>query len=95
MQTIKRAIEWTTAFKRDYKREKKTYIQLEIILAPVLEALAGDNQLDAKYRDHAMSGDWKNSRNCHVKPDLVLIYQKPDAETLQLIRLGSHSELGI
>ena len=95
MQTIERAIEWTTAFKRDYKREKKTYTQLEIILDPILEALAVDSQLDAKYRDPAMSGDWKNNRNCHVKPDLVLIYQKPDAETLLLIRLCSHSELGI
>ena len=34
-------------------------------------------------------------RDCHVKPDLVLIYQKPDADTLRLVRLGSHSELGL
>jgi mRNA interferase YafQ len=47
-----------------------------------------------KYRDHALSGDWKDHRDCHVKPDLVLIYRKPDADRLQLVRLGSHSELG-
>ena len=34
-------------------------------------------------------------RDCHVKPDLVLIYQKPNADTLRLVRLGSHSELGL
>ena len=44
---------------------------------------------------HALTGDWKDYRDCHVKPDLVLIYQKPDADVLRLVRLGSHSELGL
>ena len=44
--------------------------------------------------DHALSGEWADHRDCHVKPDLVLIYQKPDAGTLRLVRLGSHAELG-
>ena len=44
---------------------------------------------------HALTGDWKDHRDCHVKPDLVLIYQKPDADVLRLVRLGSHSELGL
>ncbi|WLV67219.1 type II toxin-antitoxin system YafQ family toxin [Pseudomonas aeruginosa] len=48
-----------------------------------------------RHRDHALTGDWKDHRDCHVKPDLVLIYQKPDADTLRLVRLGSHSELGL
>ena len=90
-----RDIEWTSAFKRDFKREKKTYRQLENILDPVLQALTTDCPLDEKYRDHALTGNWQNSRDCHVKPDLILIYQKPDTETLLLVRLGSHSELGI
>ncbi|ABV85292.1 MULTISPECIES: type II toxin-antitoxin system mRNA interferase toxin, RelE/StbE family [spotted fever group] len=38
--------------------------------------------------------NWKDCRDCHIKPDLVLIYRKPDADTLELIRLGSHSALG-
>ena len=84
MQTIERAIEWTAAFKRDFKREKKTYMQLEIMLDPILQVLIVDGSLDVKHRDHAISEDWKNNRNCHVKPDLALIYQKPDAETLLL-----------
>lgn len=41
------------------------------------------------------SGEWKDHRDCHVKPDLVLIYRKPDDRVLPLVRLGSHSELGL
>jgi mRNA interferase YafQ len=40
-----------------------------------------------------LSGDWAGCRECHVRPDLLLIYRKPDADTLRLARLGSHSEL--
>ena len=50
--------------------------------------------LERRHHDHALSGDWRDHRDCHVKPDLVLIYQQPDAATLRLVRLGSHSELG-
>ena len=39
-------------------------------------------------------GEWKDHRDCHIKPDLLLIYRKPDARSLELVRLGSHSELG-
>jgi mRNA interferase YafQ len=40
-----------------------------------------------------LAGDWAGYRECHIKPDLLLIYKKPDDETLRLARLGSHSEL--
>ena len=56
-------------------------------------ALAIDKPLDAKYRDHDLSGDWPDSWKYHVKPDLLLIYRKSDADTLRLARLGSHSAL--
>ncbi|MGA7697918.1 MAG: type II toxin-antitoxin system YafQ family toxin [Candidatus Sulfotelmatobacter sp.] len=46
-----------------------------------------------KNHDHGLSGAWRDHRECHLKPDLLMIYRKPDAEVLQLIRLGSHSEL--
>ncbi|ABY73292.1 type II toxin-antitoxin system mRNA interferase toxin, RelE/StbE family [Rickettsia rickettsii] len=45
-------------------------------------------------RDHALIGNWKDCRGCHIKADLVLIYRKPDADTLELIQLGSNSTLG-
>ena len=92
-----REIDWTGQFKRDYKPEGKGQhrLTLDDALIAVVENLANDVVLEAKFRDHALTGDWKDCRDCHVKPDLVLIYQKPDASTLRLVRLGSHSELGI
>jgi mRNA interferase YafQ len=64
-------------------------------LTAVLKALVHDEPLAERYHDHALTGDWKDHRDCHIKPDLILIYRKPDAEVLQLVRLGSHAELGI
>ena len=61
----------------------------------VVENLANDVVLEPKFCDHALTGQWKDNRDCHIKPDLVLIYQKPDVATLRLVRLGWHSELGI
>ena len=92
-----RRIERTTQFKRDYKREAKGphRMTLDEDLASALKVLAGDQTLDPRYRDHALSGDWKDHRDCHIKPDLVLIYRKPDEELLQLVRLGSHSKLAL
>lgn len=92
-----RQIERTGQFKRDHKREAKGQHRatLDAGLVSVLVTLAGNQPLEPRYRDHALTGDWKDHRNCHVKPDLVLIYQKPDADTLRLVRLGSHSELGL
>ena len=92
-----RQIERTGQFKRDYKREAKGRHRatLDTDLVSVLVALAGDQPLESRHCDHALTGDWKDHRDCHVKPDLVLIYQKPDADTLRLVRLGSHSELGL
>ena len=92
-----RTIEWTTRFKRDYRREKKGQLgrSLDSLLSEILPVLQADEPLAERHRDHALTGDWKEHRDCHIRPDLVLIYQKPDAETLRLVRLGSHSELGL
>ena len=92
-----RTIERTGQFKRDYKRTARSRYRatLDADLVPVLVALANDRLLETRHRDHELTGDWKDFRDCHVKPDLVLIYQKPDADTLRLVRLGSHSELGL
>jgi mRNA interferase YafQ len=91
-----RRIERTTRFKRDYKREAKgaQRTTLEGPFAEVVTALANDQALAEKYRDHALTGNWKDYRDCHIRPDLVMIYRKQDNDVLQLVRLGSHSELG-
>lgn len=84
MRTIDRA----SSFKRDYKREAKGRHRatLDSVLRPVLVALATDQTLDIKYRDHDLSGDWAGYRECHIKPDLLLIYRKSDADLLKLPR---------
>ena len=90
-----RTIDRSSAFKRDYKREAKGQHRatLDANLIPVLMALADDHSLEPRHRDHDLSGEWAGYRDCHVKPDLVLIYRKPDADILRLARLGSHSEV--
>jgi mRNA interferase YafQ len=92
-----RTIEWTGQFKRDYRRESKGRyrVTLDRELFSVVELLANDLPLEANRRDHPLIGDWKDHRDCHIRPDLVLIYQKPDGTILRLVRLGSHSELGL
>ena len=90
-----REIRRSTAFRRDYKRERagRHGRQLDALLTEALSLLADDEALPPPYRDHALAGDWKGYRDCHLKPDLLLIYRKPDPATLDLARLGSHSEL--
>ncbi|SMB30481.1 Toxin of the YafQ-DinJ toxin-antitoxin system [Sterolibacterium denitrificans] len=66
---------------------------LDDALRAVIVPLALDQPLDAHYRDHDLSGNWAGYRECHIKPDLLLIYRKSDNNTLRLARLGSHSEL--
>jgi len=62
-------------------------------VSTVVELLVSDQVLPENTRDHALTGDWAGYRECHLKPDLLLIYRKPEVDTLRLARLGSHSEL--
>jgi mRNA interferase YafQ len=70
-------------------------VTLDADLFPLVDTLANDQPLEPRHRDHVLSGDWKDHRDCHVKSDLVLIYRKPTDDSLQLVRLGSHFELGL
>ena len=92
-----RDVKYTSRFQRDYKREKsgKRGKRLDALLMEVVNLLAADAPLPRRNFDHPLSGEWSDHRDCHVRPDLVLIYRNPDDETLQLVRLGSHSELGL
>lgn len=92
-----RKIEYTGQFKRDYKRESKGKYRaiLDTELMPVIKSLACELPLEPRYHDHALVGEWKDHRDCHIKPDLVLIYRKLNNEVLQLVRIGSHSELNL
>ena len=68
---------------------------IESTLDEVTKLLAADEQLPSSFRDHKMKGSLKRYRNCHLRPNLVLWYAKIESDTLQLVALGSHAELGI
>ena len=93
MRTISR----TKRFKRDYKREKsgRHSKTLDTDLRKVLELLVADEPLPYHNFDHPLVGEWSDHRDCHIKPDLVLIYRKSDDDRLELVRLGSHNELDL
>jgi mRNA interferase YafQ len=92
-----RIVKYTRRFKRDYRREKSGVLgrKLDALLGEVVDLLLADKPLPQRNVDHQLTGEWKDHRDCHLRPDLVLIYRKPDVDSLELVRLGSHSELGL
>lgn len=96
MRSSMREIRYTSRFKRDYRREKsgRHGETLDADLMHVVDLLASDIPLPIQSVDHPLVGEWADHRDCHIRPDLILIYRKPDNEHLDLVRLGSHSELG-
>lgn len=92
-----REIRRTTRFKRDYKREKSGRHSkiIDAALMEVVKLLATDAPLPDANVDHPLLGEWADHRDCHIRPDLILIYRKPDEKHLDLVRLGSHSRLGL
>jgi len=81
----------STQFARDLKRMKKMGKDFDK-LKVLVRALAEGQTLAPRHRDHPLIGPWKNSRDCHVEPDWVLIYAS-DKNSLRLERTGSHSDL--
>jgi mRNA interferase YafQ len=69
--------------------------QLDIELLKAVTMLAQDEPLPRRYFDHSLAGEWNDHRDCHIRPDPVLIYRKPDESSLDRDRLGSHGELGL
>jgi len=92
-----RIVRHTGRFRRDYKREKagRHGRRLDTELLQTVALLAEDLPLRRRHFDHALGGDWRDHRDCHIRPDLIPIYRKPDNQHLDLVRLGSHSELGL
>lgn len=85
-------LEYSTQFKKDFKKIAKLPISDIVEVGHVIKQLQLGETLPVKYVDHPLSGDWQHYRDCHVKPDLVLIY-KIDSSSLKLARIGTHSEL--
>ena len=92
-----RIVKYTSRFRRDYRREKsgRHGRHLDAELLETVTMLVKDEPLPRRYFDHPLGGEWSDHRDCHIRPDLILIYRKPDDTSLELVRLGSHSALGL
>lgn len=86
-----RTVRFSSRFKKDLKRIKRRGIDSSV-LQTIIKRLAYDEPLDAKFRDHALVGNYSGSRECHLKPDWLLIYRLVD-DQLILVRTGSHADL--
>ena len=83
----------SSRFQRDLKKIKKRNYDISL-LERVLKMLAAGEELPAKYRDHALIGDFTGCRECHIAPDWLLIYELSEEELiLYLTRTGTHSDL--
>ena len=81
----------TTSFKKDYKKLSN---KEKILLKPVITILAKGKKLDEDFKDHKLIGNYLGCRECHIQPDLLLIYRiDNDILELALVRAGSHSKL--
>ncbi len=86
-------VKFTNQFKKDLKLAKKQGKDIDKLFE-VIEKLGNGEKLDAKYRDHDLTGNYKGCRECHVDSNWLLVYEVIDVVlVLMLYRVGSHSEL--
>ena len=90
---MKYDLQFTSQFKKDLKLAKKQNKDLGKLFE-VIDILANGETLDAKYKDHSLTGNYRGTRECHVEPNWLLIYEiRGGVLVLMLYRLGSYSEL--
>lgn len=88
---MSKRISRTSQFKRDVKRLQRRGKDMQR-LKVVLKMLIEDTQLPVRFRDHLLVGQYKGTRECHIEPDWLLIYESAEDE-IMLIRTGSHADL--
>jgi mRNA interferase YafQ len=91
MKTLLRNPISGTRFERDVKLARKRGKDMAK-LREAISLLIEGCPLPPRYRDHPLGGDWQHFRDCHIEPDLLLIY-KIDGENLHLVRTGTHSDI--
>ena len=90
---MNRDIVWTTQFKKDYKLAQKRGLNINV-LDDCIRTLAAGEELEPKFRDHNLTGNWSGHRECHVQSDWLLVYRIEGNDLiLTLARTGSHSDL--
>ena len=84
---------YTSQFKKDYKLAQKRHVDIDELFK-VISMLQKQEPLPEEKRDHSLVGNYKGYRECHVRPDLLLIYKiKKEELELLLFRIGTHSDL--
>lgn len=86
-------LETTAKFRRDVKLMRKRGYDVTLLI-DILDRLCAGEMLEAKYRDHPLTGNMADQRECHVRPDWLLIYEvAPEALILTAVRTGTHADL--
>lgn len=84
-------------YKKDLRKVLKSGLRLKSrknIIGNIIDNLLSREKLEAKYKDHALTGQWNGYKDCHIEPDLIMIYFiDTDNKILEMSRIGSHSEL--
>jgi mRNA interferase YafQ len=90
-----REIDFTSQFKKDFRREGKSrrVRDFQQVFELIIDLLVQDKTLPLRMRDHLLKGDYVGIRECHIAPDLLLLYFKSGENLLTLVRMGTHSEL--
>ncbi|MFH1564351.1 MAG: type II toxin-antitoxin system YafQ family toxin [bacterium] len=87
-------LKYSKSFKKDLKKYAKNNLEVIEELKKVLNLLILEKRIDDKYRNHRLKGELKNCFECHIKPDVLLIYKIEKQELIiLLLRIGSHSDL--
>ena len=82
----------STQYRKDYKRYRNNPIKVAA-LKEVLDMLANEQPIPAEYLPHPLHGNYKGCIECHILGDFLLIWFDPKSDIIELVRLGSHSEL--
>lgn len=83
----------TAKFRKDLKLAEKRGYDMEL-LRQVIQTLLAEKELDRKYKDHILHGEYEGSRECHITPDWLLIYETNEKDAvLAAMRTGTHSDL--
>lgn len=82
----------SSQFKRDYKRYRNNPEKLAD-LKVIIDLLANESPIPPKFKPHKLTGDYKGCLECHIQNDFLLIWFDPEQEVIELVRMGSHSEL--
>jgi len=79
-------------YKKDYKRYKNNPKKVEA-LKEVLRMLQNEQPIPAEYKPHMLLGQYKGCMECHIQGDFLLIWFDEERDIIELVRLGTHSEL--